>query len=170
MNSPANPLDQLRDIHLPEPISWWPLAPGWWLLIIAAVVLAAWLVVHLYNRYNAGLYRRQALKKLDQLAALESQQQLRQLFELLKQTANSAYPQLYPGSRGTEAFISFLKASSDKEVFQQLDFDLDLALYSGSNPKASPQSSEQWDKLYSDAKTWIKHHLNQDKLESNQLC
>ena len=20
----ANPLDQLRDIHLPEPISWWP--------------------------------------------------------------------------------------------------------------------------------------------------
>ena len=45
MNSAAtNPLDQLRDIHLPEPILWWPLAPGWWLLIIMAVVLAARLV------------------------------------------------------------------------------------------------------------------------------
>ena len=23
----------LRDIHLPEPISWWPIAPGWWIII-----------------------------------------------------------------------------------------------------------------------------------------
>ena len=23
----------LRDLHLPDAISWWPLAPGWWLAI-----------------------------------------------------------------------------------------------------------------------------------------
>ncbi|APO97295.1 DUF4381 domain-containing protein [Xanthomonas vesicatoria] len=35
----------LRDVHLPPSPSWWPLAPGWW-LVIAAVVLVlagAWL-------------------------------------------------------------------------------------------------------------------------------
>jgi len=25
----------LRDIHLPEPISWWPPAMGWWIIVVA---------------------------------------------------------------------------------------------------------------------------------------
>ena len=28
----------LRDLHLPEAIGWWPLAPGWWLVIAIALV------------------------------------------------------------------------------------------------------------------------------------
>ncbi len=37
----------LRDIHLPEPIGWWPPAPGWWfaavlLLGVVLVAIALW--------------------------------------------------------------------------------------------------------------------------------
>ncbi len=33
----------LRDIHLPEPVGWWPPAPGWWLLLgFALTGAAAW--------------------------------------------------------------------------------------------------------------------------------
>jgi len=34
----------LRDVHLPGAPSWWPLAPGWWLLLaaLAAVSLSLW--------------------------------------------------------------------------------------------------------------------------------
>lgn len=40
-----NPLDQLKDIHLPDPISIWPLGMGWWVLIaliICFVALTVW--------------------------------------------------------------------------------------------------------------------------------
>ena len=44
-----NPLDQLRDIHLPEPISWWPPAPGWWILAVASCALLAWILKYLHQ-------------------------------------------------------------------------------------------------------------------------
>ena len=43
-----NPLQQLRDVHLPLEPGWWPPAPGWWLLICICIVavfflgLTAW--------------------------------------------------------------------------------------------------------------------------------
>ena len=38
----------LRGLHFPEPISWWPLAPGWWLLlaiflVVLGLLLRSWL-------------------------------------------------------------------------------------------------------------------------------
>jgi hypothetical protein len=51
----------LRDIHLPEPLSWWPPAVGWW--ILTAVVLAALVVLWLHHR--RGRVRRATLKTLN---------------------------------------------------------------------------------------------------------
>ncbi len=36
---PVDPLAELRDIHLPAPVSFWPPAPGWW--IVAGLVVLA---------------------------------------------------------------------------------------------------------------------------------
>jgi hypothetical protein len=53
-------LGQLRDIHLPAEISWWPLAPGWWLVaaLFLGLLVMAGLVIWRYRQ--AGRYRREA--------------------------------------------------------------------------------------------------------------
>ncbi|MDG2091546.1 MAG: DUF4381 domain-containing protein [Gammaproteobacteria bacterium] len=38
-----DPLSLLADIHLPDPVSIWPLAPGWWLVIALILVGLCWL-------------------------------------------------------------------------------------------------------------------------------
>lgn len=48
----GNPLANLRDIHLPEQISWWPIAPGWWLLIILSFILIIWFGYKLRQRHQ----------------------------------------------------------------------------------------------------------------------
>jgi len=39
-----NPLDMLRDIHLPGEVSAWPPAPGWWILAILSIAFILWIV------------------------------------------------------------------------------------------------------------------------------
>ena len=55
----------LRDIHLPEPVGWWPPAPGWWVLaglMLAAAAAWAWLVWRRRTRV-----RRAALAELKRI-------------------------------------------------------------------------------------------------------
>lgn len=64
----AAQLEQLRDIRLPPEISWWPLAPGYWLVAAALTLLALALV-------GVLIWRRYTLKyaALRELAALRAQ-------------------------------------------------------------------------------------------------
>jgi len=43
----ADRLAELRDIHLPEAIGWWPLAPGWWMLFALVLIVIAALFFYL---------------------------------------------------------------------------------------------------------------------------
>ena len=55
----------LRGLHLPETVGWWPLAPGWWLLIALAVAAAAFLIRGWLQRRAHAAARRKALKQLE---------------------------------------------------------------------------------------------------------
>jgi len=76
-----DPLAGLHDIHLPEPVSWWPPAPGWWLLALLVVLIGAvvigWLRWRKAQQAKAKVFSQyemidQALVEMDRLQQLTS--------------------------------------------------------------------------------------------------
>jgi hypothetical protein len=87
-----DPLAQLRDIHLPAPVSWWPPAPGWWgltLLILCLVGLGAYI---LFLSLRKKRYRKAALKELAVLRKnSDPRTALEQLAALLRRVAIQSF-------------------------------------------------------------------------------
>lgn len=50
---------ELRDIHVPH-VPWWPLAPGWWLLVAIIVAVA----VALFWRWRRRVHRRRYVESV----------------------------------------------------------------------------------------------------------
>jgi hypothetical protein len=166
-----DPLSQLRDIHLPPPISWWPLAPGWWILIFAGIFAFIYITRTLIQRYRSNLYRRQALKKLS-LIILNSQkrntEKLALIMELLKQAVGSAYQGNHFNSQNNKDFVLFLKNSCSKPCFTEFSNDLQISLYS--NQTDQRDNELLLETLVDDSKTWLKNHYPKRKLVRLGLC
>ncbi len=65
MNNPA--LEQLRDIHLPQSVHWWPPAPGWWIVAALLLALGIWLSRYLQARYRRQYFRGESQDLLKQI-------------------------------------------------------------------------------------------------------
>jgi len=54
----------LRDLHLPDPIGWWPPAPAWWFLVLLAAIAIGYLTWQAYKKWRFNHARRFALQEL----------------------------------------------------------------------------------------------------------
>jgi hypothetical protein len=164
--NPTDPLAQLRDIHLPEAISWWPLAFGWWLIAIICLMAMFLSLRYLIKTFFNRRYRRQALVQLELLPNSNQHQRLTGLFNLLKQVASSAYPQQNFASLSHRDFVEFLQSSYPRSMFNDLPDNWEQLFYT-QQPSISSQLVDQ---LISQSRQWIKHHPRAEKLEYKNPC
>lgn len=96
VHSGTNPIAELRDIHLPDPVSWWPPAPGWWLLLLL-LLGAAMFLWWLRRRNRAKRLRVAGLNELKHIersyrAERDNRELVRRLSALLRRICISRYP------------------------------------------------------------------------------
>lgn len=76
-------MEELRDIQGLQPISWWPLAWGWWVVIAVVCCTLAAVIVWQYKKYK---YRRSWQgKAYANLLKLENELQIADLKDVLQQ-------------------------------------------------------------------------------------
>jgi hypothetical protein len=122
---PTDPLQlPLRDIHLPGDVSMWPLAYGWWILIviIAATAIASWLW---YKRVQAKkiaaitLARNELILVKERLAANGDPKHIvNELSILLRRLSISTFPRIETASLTGNAWLSFLDEVLHNKSFE----------------------------------------------------
>ncbi len=105
----TDPLAQLKDIHLPEPLALWIPAIGWWLLALVILITSYWALQKTLQILINRRYRKIALQELASLHQLKNTTDLLgTLNHLLKRTAITAFGRQACASLTNEQWLTFL--------------------------------------------------------------
>lgn len=153
-------LSQLADIHLPEPVSFWPPAPGWWVLAVLLLIAVALLVRHLMKLLEKQKICQYALAELDRClqhlsdsGADQDAARLHYINEVnsvLRRVALVHFPRSNVASLGGAAWVDFIREKGDSSL---LDEDLAKALSHG---RFQPRCDVDADALNALGHAWVR--------------
>ena len=118
---PSNPL-AIRDIHLPDPVIWWPPAFGWWLVLlltITLIILMFWSYKKI-TRKTAVKSARHLLSQIQMKKNWDDPRKLTALSALLRRTAISVYPPEQVASLTGQAWLEFLDRPFKEKKFSSI--------------------------------------------------
>ena len=163
--NPSDPLAQLKGLHLPPEIGFWPPALGWWLSALIILSVLTYGLYRLIRWHHNTAYRRVALKELknieanfltDEKTALSNGAFEKQLAQLLKRTALSAFPRSETASLSGKEWLLNLDASGNTQEFSQ---GLGKRLIENRfSPHPKALHSNDASQLIKLCKQWIKKH------------
>ncbi|WP_049721553.1 DUF4381 domain-containing protein [Gilvimarinus polysaccharolyticus] len=159
--NPSDPLTQLKDIHSPDAISWWPLALGWWLVIFVCLAVLAGLILWWVKRRGQRRYLSQAQRELHTLihAKLSASEFIEAVNRILKRVALHRNPNSRAGTLSGQAWLEYLdqSVSPSSVVFREgAGLPLGEAAYRP-NPEVDQEA------VITLAKHWVKQHKSANK-------
>jgi len=140
----------IKDIHLPDPILWWPPAIGWWLVFLSSILLMVLIIWGYKNitRKTAVKAARKLLLQIQNKNDWNDQRKLTALSALLRRTAISVYPLEQVASLTGPAWLEFLDRPFEQKKFSSTQGQpLISTLYQPAmnhNLETSFKLSEQW--------------------------
>ncbi|NWK55133.1 DUF4381 domain-containing protein [Verrucomicrobiaceae bacterium N1E253] len=145
-NTPG--FDDMHDIVVSDPVSWWPAAPGWYVVVLAILIVASHQLTKAIQKRRRNLFRRDALSELQQLPPED-------LPALIKRVALHLAPREEVASLSGEAWLSFLDHTGNTKAFSQGPGRLLLQL--SYQPHAEiEQHQPEYQQLIHTLSLWIK--------------
>lgn len=153
----------LEALQLPEAISWWPLAPGWWVLIglvlVLVIVITAVVIRHWYQHRS-----KRATRRVLQDAYRQYQQSnnYQQFLQVINQTLKRYCREQAPSASGLsgQAWIDFLnhsagcKHAGGRALFQgDCAHALAMQVY-----QAKPEAVVKPERILRLCTTWLSAH------------
>ncbi len=146
-------LAQLKDIHLPPSVGWWPLAPGWYLLMLLVFVVVIVLSYKIYRKKQHAKPKLQALallKRYQQHYNKENNSQITSahISELLRRVALVYFPREHVASLHGDSWLNFLnRTGKDVDFLSVRTMLLELPF--------KAQEPINLDPLFKQAAIWI---------------
>jgi len=161
MSATLPSLDQLQDLPLPAPVSYWPQTWGWGVLlaiVIIAVAVGGWCLL---RRHRRNRYRREALQLLDAIEeqASADRQAARGLPELLKRVGISASPAQAAAIRNLrgQAWVDFLRRTGKRNFPDDTAALLVTLAYAPASDVMAISPTRLRD-LFAASRHWIEDH------------
>lgn len=162
MNTPANstaamdPLANLRGLHSPEYIHWWPPAPGWWLLAALSLITIGFVSWKLFCHWRNNRYRKVSLNTLAHIESSfqvnkDTKKLVAQTSALLKITAKHCYGAQSVNALNGENWSAFLQRHGNNNAIFNLLAQEHYSKDSNCNEHEALQ-------LLKASKDWIRSH------------
>ena len=148
----SNSLANLKDLQLPEAVSVFPLAPGWYgvifIIILLMLALSYWQMRRLaHQRKVASIV--ELLTLIEQQNSSSGTQLLAEVAILLKRVAREKFPEQQPQNLFGEPWLQFLDSSGKTTQFTQGAGRILLEVYQN-KPLENPQA------LFNVVRAWLK--------------
>lgn len=144
----AASLDNLRDLVELAPVSWWPWAAGWWLVIGLTLVTGTYFMIRGWRNWHANAYRRAALKELCGATDVAI------IADILKRTALCAYPRNRVASLSGSAWCQWLAESGNQALSDTVADCLTEGVY-GDADRTGHEELARYVEL------WVKNHRSE---------
>ena len=161
MNQQADPLADLRGLHLPPDPGFWPLAPGWWLLMLALLAIVA-IGIWLWRRHAQRSRPHPALAEAARLQvraqSLDDQTLIAQCSALLRRVAVQQHGPQVAGLAGA-AWVQHLQTHTPESVTDASELWQTLG---ASRYAPSPQVGSR-ERLIAACQAWVAHAVQAEQ-------